>query len=122
MSVKDVLAAILAETERRRKIWDQMQQVAREAVNAVQEQAIKRGVEGREWVADSWSDACHVHHNRSINISVMPNGDISAPLAALANLEYSGLPNVRDSAHQQFEQEVVKALMSNLTRYCDMRL
>lgn len=107
MSVDDTLAEILAETERRKVIWEKIQNIAYKAVEAVQKQANKRGVTGKEWVnSDFWGNVCVLafdgkdepkKSDRALCVLISPSGKVGWSQGEEdENLVHEGYPNVRD--------------------------
>ena len=53
-NARDQVQAILAETQRRKRIWTNMQRAAREALAAVTAEARRRGVRGQNWLGGDY--------------------------------------------------------------------
>ena len=53
-NARDQVQAILAETGRRKRVWAEMQRVAREALVAVTAEARRRGVRGQNWMGGDY--------------------------------------------------------------------
>lgn len=136
-NAKDQVKAILAETQRRKRIWARMQQAARESVTAVTAQARHRGIRGQNWVGGQF-DLEHTyvsfptlafrmaelsgpkevgrlsHAERQHSFRLHGSGTLERPDKGDA---YEGYPDLAEDDPQRFREAAVRELMVSLNTY-----
>lgn len=128
MSAKDALNEILAEVERRKQVWVELQRVAIDVMRTVQEYAASRDVTDGSWIHTYMhgDDAVIEFEGRSvpnkepIGIFIDVDGSIATNVAEHnANALHQGYPNLSDDAPAQFQQAAIEALVTQVNQYCD---
>lgn len=131
-NAKEQVETILAETQRRKRIWAEMQKVAREAMEAVTAEARRRGIRGQAWVGGKY-DFDHTYVSfptRAARMEALarvprPGTDQhSFKLYGSGTLErpdgedaYEDYPELTDDDPQHFREAAVAELMASLNAY-----
>jgi hypothetical protein len=119
MSANDLVAKIVAETERRRQVWEQMQLVATQAVEAVDAEAKRRGISGRQWLqqaCDGSGTISIVYSAHLLRLAASGHLHIG-PQEATREMVYGGYSNFTTGDLPAFSERVVNELMIILNRY-----
>ena len=135
ISAKDQVRFILAETERRRRIWGQMKPIAQEVVSAVTEVARQRGVRGQKWLGGD-SDGTYatitfptyesrveqaataIRNPRRDNHTLMLDGSGRLHRSTKGDT-YQGYPELHSSDIGAFRKAAVEQLMASLNAYIE---
>lgn len=136
-SAKDQVAAILAETRRRKEIWALMQKAAHEALRAVTVEARRRGVQGQKWLGGNYASdnifitfpslayrharldgpgaiAKLAHNDCNHSFELHGSGSLERPSKTTA---YEGYPKLYLDDVSIFKQAAVEQLMQALNEH-----
>lgn len=131
-TAKDQVRSILAETRRRKRIWGEMQEAAREAMTAVTAVARRRGVRGQKWIGGQFDleytyvsfptfearldEAIHAKNPRTTTHDLRIHGSGTLERHSKGDA-YEGYPDLGDDDPAHFREAAVCRLMASLNTY-----
>ncbi len=121
----DEVQEILAETRRRKGLWQKVMATASDAYAAVNREAKRRGAPDRIWLDLAQLDPRRTSHlfycgHTDVQLTITAKGKVTVELKKSflddADL-YEGWTYITDAAVKEFAQEAVKDLMHRLLEY-----